>query len=115
MAGIVLRRGLMRDDQFRELTYSGRIFDGAEAMGLGIATRLSADPRAEALAYAADVAAKSPDAIRAAKRLLNLPASATVAEVLLAESVEQTALIGSANQVEAVMANLEKRAPDFRD
>jgi hypothetical protein len=35
--------------------------------------------------------------------------------VLLAESVEQTALIGSANQVEAVMANLEKRAPLFRD
>lgn len=115
MAGVVLLRGLLRDDQFRDLTYSGRIFDGREALALGIATRLSADPRAEALAYAADVAGKSPHAIRAAKRLLNLPANATVAEILLAESVEQTALIGSANQVEAVMANLEKRAPRFVD
>ncbi len=115
MAGVVLLRGLLRDDQFRDLTYSGRIFDGEEALALGIATRVTADPRAEALAYAADIAAKNPHAIRAAKRLLNLPAEATVAEILLAESVEQTALIGSPNQVEAVMANLEKRPPRFTD
>lgn len=115
MAGMVLLRPLVRDDIFRDLTYSGRIFNGEEALALGIATRLSADPRAEALAYAADVAAKSPDAIRGAKRLLNLPASATTAEILLAESVEQTALIGAPNQIEAVMANLQKRPPTFTD
>lgn len=115
MAGIVLLRPLVRDDVFRDLTYSGRIFDGTEALALGIATRVSADPYAEAQAYAADIASKSPDAIRGAKRLLNLPASATNAEVLLAESVEQTALIGSPNQIEAVMANLQKRAPVFKD
>ncbi len=115
MAGMVLLRPLLRDDQFRDLTFSGRIFDAEEALALGIATRMTADPRAEALAYAAEVAAKNPDAIRAAKRLLNLPAGATVAEVLLAESVEQSALIGSPNQVEAVMANLERRSPRFQD
>jgi enoyl-CoA hydratase/carnithine racemase len=115
MAGVVLLRALVRDDQFRDLTFSGRIFNGEEAHALGIATRVTADPRAEALAYAAEIAAKSPDAIRAAKRLLNLPAGATAAEILLAESVEQSALIGSPNQVEAVMANLEKRAPRFAD
>lgn len=115
MAGVVLLRGLMRDDQFRDLTYSGRIFSGEEAYGLGIATRVTADPRGEALAYAADIAGKSPDAIRGAKRLMNLPAGATVAEILLAESVEQTALMGTPNQIEAVMANLEKRAPRFAD
>ena len=115
MAGVVLLRGLMRDDQFRDLTYSGRIFSGEEAYGLGIATRVTADPRGEALAYAADIAGKSPDAIRGAKRLMNLPAGATVAEILLAESVEQTALMGTPNQIEAVMANLEKRAPRFTD
>ena len=31
----------------------------------------------------------------------------------MAESVEQQALIGSANQVEAVKANIERRAPRF--
>ena len=34
---------------------------------------------------------------------------------LLAESVEQKKLIGSANQLEAVRANIEKRAPRFAD
>jgi enoyl-CoA hydratase/carnithine racemase len=115
MAGIVLMRSLVRDDIFRDLTFSGRIFDGAEAHALGLATRVCADPRAEALAYATDIAGKSPHAIRAAKRLLNLPAGAGVAEILLQESIEQTALIGSPNQVEAVMANLQKRAPTFHD
>lgn len=113
MAGIALLRPLVRDDVFRDLTFSGRIFDGEEALLLGLATRVTADPRGEALAYAADIAGRNPHAIRAAKRLLNLPAAATTAEILLAESVEQTALIGSPNQVEAVMANLEKRAPIF--
>ncbi|MGQ5700720.1 crotonase/enoyl-CoA hydratase family protein [Sandaracinobacteroides sp. A072] len=114
MGGMVLLRGLVRDDVARDLTFSGRIFTGEEGLGLGLVTRVCADPRAEALAYAADVAGKNPDAIRAGKRLLNLPAHATAAEILLAESVEQTALIGSPNQVEAVMANMEKRAPVFR-
>ena len=34
---------------------------------------------------------------------------------LLAESVEQTRLIGSPNQLEAVRANIDKRAPRFSD
>ena len=33
--------------------------------------------------------------------------------ILLAETDEQAKLIGSPNQVEAVRANLEKRAPQF--
>lgn len=115
MAGMVLMRGLVRDDLARELTWSGRIFDGQEAATLGLATRVCADPRAEALAFARDVAGKSPDAIRAGKRLLNLMGHASQHEVLLEESREQAALIGSPNQVEAVMANLQKRAPTFAD
>jgi enoyl-CoA hydratase/carnithine racemase len=54
MAGALLMRGLARADVIRELTYTGRVFDGSEAMTLGFATRLCADPRAEALLYAAD-------------------------------------------------------------
>ena len=48
MGGMVLLRGLVRDDVARELVYTGRVFDGAEALRLGLATRLCADPRAEA-------------------------------------------------------------------
>lgn len=115
MAGMVLLRGLVRDDIARELTFSGRIFTGEEALSLGIATRVCADPYAEALALATEIATKNPQAIRGAKRLLNLAADADQAAILRAESVEQAALIGSPNQVEAVMANLQKRAANFVD
>jgi enoyl-CoA hydratase/carnithine racemase len=115
MAGMALLRGLVRDDVARDLTYSGRIFSGEEALALGLATRVSANPREEALAYAKEVAAKNPHAIRAAKRLLNMADEASKSEILIEESREQVALISSPNQVEAVMANMEKRAPNFAD
>lgn len=115
MAGVVLMRELARNDVVRELTYSGRIFSGEEALQLGFATRVCADPYAEAMAFAREVAGKNPDAIRADKRLLNAAQSDDAAALLMAESVEQTKLIGSPNQVEAVKANLEKRAPKFKD
>jgi enoyl-CoA hydratase/carnithine racemase len=115
MAGMVLMRGLVRDDVARELTWTGRIFSGEEAVAMGLATRVCADPRAEALALAAEIAIKNPHAIRAGKRLLNLMAEGDQHAILLAESKEQGALIGSANQVEAVTANLQKRAPQFAD
>lgn len=115
MAGMVLMKGLVRDDVARELTYTGRIFQGEEAQRLGLATRVCADPRAEALALAAEISAKSPTAIRGAKRLLDMVADADQHTILLAESQEQGALIGSPNQVEAVMSNMQKRAAVYAD
>ncbi len=115
MGGMVLMRELARNDILRELTFTGRIFSGEEAVGLGLATRLAAEPLAEALEMAREIAQKSPDAIRAGKRLLNAAMNHSAAELLLAESVEQKALIGSANQSEAVRANMERRAPKFGD
>ncbi|HEX3701120.1 MAG TPA: crotonase/enoyl-CoA hydratase family protein [Phenylobacterium sp.] len=116
MSGIVLMRGLIRDDLARELTWTGRIFSGEEAVRLGLASRVCEDPRTEALALAREIATKNPHAIRAGKRLLNLAASdADIAEIFLEETREQVALIGSANQVEAVTANLQKRDPAFAE
>jgi enoyl-CoA hydratase/carnithine racemase len=113
MAGMVLMRELARSDVVRELTFTGRIFSGEEALQIGFATRLSADPLAEALQMAHEIAGKSPDAIRAGKRLLNASLAQGAAELLMAESIEQKALIGSANQIEAVKANIERRVPQF--
>ena len=115
MAGMVLMQGLVRDDVARDLIYTGRQFTGEEALGLGLATRVCADPRAEALAYAADIAGKSPNAIRAAKRLIEVALRGDQHATLLAESQEQTALIGAPNQVEAVLANMQRRPPVFKD
>jgi enoyl-CoA hydratase/carnithine racemase len=115
MAGTQLMRHLARDDVIRELTYTGRIFSGDEALAMGFATRVSADPHAEALAMARDIADKSPDAIRAGKRLLNAAVNLGPAEGFIQETEEQVALIGSPNQIESVMANMQKRAPAFSD
>jgi len=115
MAGIALMRNLARADVVRELTFSGRVFSGAEAQALGFATRVCTDPYAEAMELATEIAGKSPDAIRAGKRLLRLAETADPAAILQAESSEQGALLGSPNQVEAVTANLQKRAPRFAD
>lgn len=53
--------------------------------------------------------------MRAAKRLANLTDDADAATILTAESAEQIALLGTANQVEAVRAGMERRAPGFTD
>jgi enoyl-CoA hydratase/carnithine racemase len=113
MAGFALWRALVRDDALRELIYTAREFDAAEAQALGFVTRIAEDPHAEAMALARAIAGRSPDAIRAAKRLANLEGGA--AATLAAESAEQARLLRSPNQIEAVMANMQKRPPDFTD
>ncbi|GAO40333.1 putative enoyl-CoA hydratase [Sphingomonas changbaiensis NBRC 104936] len=114
MAGIALWRTLVRDDVLRELTYTAREFSGEEAVRLGFATRTADDPHAEAMALARQIAARNPDAVRAAKRLYNAYANDAEA-LLMAESIEQAGVIRTPNQIEAVRANIEKRAPNFTD
>jgi enoyl-CoA hydratase/carnithine racemase len=69
---------------------------------------------AEARAIAQQIAANNPDAVRAAKRLLNGASPVAAGAVLMAKSFEQDRLIGSPNQVEAMTAAVERRAPLFR-
>jgi enoyl-CoA hydratase/carnithine racemase len=114
MAGTPILASLVRDDILRELCFTGRIFSAQEAMSYGLATRVCDDPRAAALEIAREIAGKSPDAVRAVKRMLN-DLSVDPGPALLAESVEQMKLMGSPNQTEAVRANIEKRAPRFVD
>ena len=112
MAGVALWRTLVRDDILRELTYTHREFSGEEALRHGFATRLADDPHAEAMALALEIAAKNPEAIRGAKRLYNAY-SDDAERLLVAESVEQAAVIRTPNQIEAVRANVEKRVARF--
>ncbi|MBU6408528.1 MAG: crotonase/enoyl-CoA hydratase family protein [Alphaproteobacteria bacterium] len=115
MGAYTLLPGLIRDDLARELTYTGRIFSGEEAVSFGLAARVSADPYASALTLAREIAGKSPDATRAAKRLFEGARTWSRQDILRQETLEQVALIGSPNQKEAIMANLEKRPPQFSD
>ncbi len=113
MGGFALWRGV-REDVLREWIYTAREFDAAEALAAGFVTRLSDDPRGEALALARRVAARSPDAVRSAKRLFGAMGCAPE-EMLAMESAEQLALMRGDNHREAVRANLERRRPVFTD
>ena len=115
MAGIALLRGVVREDVARELTYTARQVSGTEAAALGLATRTADDPYAAAMALAAQVAAASPRAVRGAKRLFGLAQDAAAAEILLAESREQQALLAGPDLAETIAAQAEGRAPRFAD
>ena len=115
MSGTQTLRRLVRLDVAKELTFTGRVVSGTEAVALGLATRTSEKPLDDALALAREIAGKSPDAIRAAKRLLQQSWQGSIADGLKLEEELQRSLIGKPNQLESVKANFEKRAPKFTD
>lgn len=108
-------RDILPVDKIKELTYSGRILGGSEAAAMGLVTRVCEDPVEEARRLATDIAGKSPHAIRAAKKLFNEAWHLSESDGLRLEATLQKTLMGSANQMEAVMANLQKRKPNFSD
>ncbi|MDF2732054.1 MAG: putative enoyl-CoA hydratase [Desertimonas sp.] len=113
MTGTYFLSRLVRPDVAKELTFTARIFDGREAAALGLATRLSDDPLADAMALAAEIAERSPDAVRGAKRLFDRLANDGAAEQFAEERREISAVIGTPNQVEAVTASVEGRPARF--
>ena len=115
MAGFALWRTLVRDDVLRELTYTNREFSGNEAERLGFASHVSDVPYEHAMELARVIANKNPHAIRASKRLANLAAHADDATILMAESDEQLTIMGTPNQRESVMSQMERRKPVFTE
>ncbi|MFG2007166.1 crotonase/enoyl-CoA hydratase family protein [Spirillospora sp. NPDC048911] len=115
MTGTAALIRLVGEDVAKELTFTGRMVSGEEAVRLGLATRTADDPRQAATDLAREIAAGSPDAVRAAKRLLNRAADTDLAGQYLEESRELGALRGSPNQAEAVRAYFEKRPAVFSD
>jgi enoyl-CoA hydratase/carnithine racemase len=106
---------LVRLDVAKELTYTARIVDGARAVAIGLATHMAVDPLAAARQLAAEIAGRSPDAVRAAKRLYDTMWNAPAEEALALESELQAGLIGSPNQIAAVTAGMTKQPAEFTD
>jgi enoyl-CoA hydratase/carnithine racemase len=115
MGSTQIMRHMVRDDVIRELTYTARIFSAQEAKDWGFITGIVDDPLAHAMGLAEQISLKNPHAIRASKKMLEASNYQTAAEGLLMESVEQDRIMGTPNQVEAVMAELQKRKPNFID
>ena len=102
-------------DVAKELTFTGRVFSGTEADALGVVTRLADDPLAAARELAAEIASRSPDAVRAGKRLFDESWTAPPEETLRLEATLQRGLIGSPNQMAAVQAGFTKQPGEFVD
>jgi len=113
MTGTLMLSRLVRPDIVKDLDFSARVFSGAEGFELGVVTRLSKTPQADAMDLAQEIAGRSPDAVRGAKKLINLMANDGAAQQFAAEREVIGKLIGGANQVEAVMSHFEKRPPKF--
>ena len=115
MTGTVTLSRLVGPDVAKELTFTGRMVSGEEAVRLGLGTRLSDTPLEDALALAADIAARNPHAVRGAKRLLDQAGTVPLAQQYADERATIGSLIGTPNQVEAVTAYFDKRVPSFAD
>jgi enoyl-CoA hydratase/carnithine racemase len=113
MTGTLMLSRLVRPDIVKNLVFTARVFCGHEAHEMGIATQLSQNVHADAMTMAREIAGRSPEAVRGAKKLINLLANSGAAEQFAAERETIGKLIGSANQAEAVMSHFEKRPPNF--
>ena len=115
MGGMVLLPKLLRSDVLRQLTYTATPIRAEQAERWGLVTSLAEDPLASAQALAAEIAGKGPNAIKAAKRMIEFAESgASQSEVLLRESAEQVKLIGKPEQMEVIAAQMQKRPAVFK-
>jgi enoyl-CoA hydratase/carnithine racemase len=108
-------RDVVSIDVAKELIFTGKIIQGEEALRLKLVTHVSEKPYEDAMALAREIASKNPDAIRAAKKLINEVWHGDSARGLMMESELMMTLMGTPNQLEAVTANFTKQPPKFKD
>lgn len=109
---------LIGDGMVRELAYTGRNFAGEEAQVLGLVNRVFATPEALLAGVqeiAAQIAAKSPLAIRGTKEMIVYARDHSVAEGLNYIATWNAAMLMSSDLQEAMMSGMQKKVPKFRD
>jgi enoyl-CoA hydratase/carnithine racemase len=102
-------------DVAKELAYTGRVISGSDAHALGLVTHLADDPLAAAQELAAEIATRSPDAVRGMKRLFDESWTGSTEETLRLEAEIQLGLLGTPNQIAAVTAGMAKQPAEFVD
>ena len=108
--------GIVDPGRLAEVVYTGKDFDAKEANDMGLVSRVFSDAGATyegALALADEIAANSPLAVQGAKAVLSAGEGRSVEENLDYIALWNTAFLHSNDFVEATMAFLEKRPPNF--
>jgi len=109
---------LVGEGMARELAYTGRVVDGAEAKAIGLVNRCFETPEAlfeGAMAIAGTIAAKSPLAIRGCKEMITYARDHSVADGLNYVATWNAAMLLSRDLQESAQAAREKRPPVFGD
>ncbi|NBW80070.1 MAG: enoyl-CoA hydratase, partial [Betaproteobacteria bacterium] len=109
---------LVGDGITRELAYTGRKMEAEEAKSIGLVNRVF--ETREALyagvqEIAATIAAKSPLSIRGTKEMITYARDHSVADSLNYIATWNAAMLMSKDLTEAMTANMQKRAPVFKD
>lgn len=113
MTGSVTLRELVPMDVAKRLTMTAEVFDGRQALDLGLVTGIAEDPLKDAEALAGELMTRSPDAIAMTKRLLHRTWTQSPRWAFWTETVLQARLMRGANHRIARSANLAKEVPAF--
>jgi enoyl-CoA hydratase/carnithine racemase len=98
-----------------EMFYTARKVNGEQAVAMGLADRLSEgdDPRPLAIAFAAEIAASAPLAVRSMKETLRGGLAEEVAAATERELSEQARLWATEDCAIGIKANLAREVPEF--
>ena len=105
---------LMRADQAKELMMTGRMLDATASERVGLITRIVADPLSAAKDLAKEIMGLSPEAVNGSKVLIDKTWNLSPGLGLAVEAQMQSKIIGTPNQIESVVARLEKRSANFK-
>ncbi|MDN5894603.1 MAG: crotonase/enoyl-CoA hydratase family protein [Nocardioides sp.] len=113
MSGVRSLSEIVGIDTAKRLTMTAQIVSGKEAAALGLVTEIVADPVVAAEDFARELAARSPDALAAAKRLFNRSFTDSARRTFSRERAEQLFLLMAANTKAARTAAFKKAVPVF--
>ena len=111
MSASITLRELVRMDVAKELTMTGRVISGEEAAQLGLVTRCTEDPLAEAEKLALEIVSRSPDSVALTKKLYHETWVAPEEHCLKVETELQKRLLPSWNQIAASGRNFGWKLP----